>query len=83
MHTIGLQQVDILVPRMIEFIGFVETMGEIADGDEGNFATLNCGSGFLREDAVDKFSNVEAVVDNLPVEENNYLRVPKVGDDEG
>ena len=71
------------MPRMEEFLGFVETMEEVSQSSDGAFATLNCGSDFLREDYAEKFSNVAAVMDNMPVEENNYLRVPKVGEDEG
>lgn len=70
------------MPRMEEFIGFVETMGE-DDADDSAFTTLNCGSDFLREDATEKFSNIAAVMDNMPSEERNYLRVPKVGEGEG
>lgn len=82
-RMLDLQQVDALVPRMEEFIGFVETMGEADEADDGAFATLNCGSEFLREDIAEKFSNVAAVMENMPLEEGNYLRVPKVGEDEG
>lgn len=68
---------------MEEFIGFVETMEEVDGVDDGTFATLVCGSNFLREDTANDFSNVAAVMENMPVEEGNYLRVPKVGEDEG
>lgn len=70
------------MPRMEEFIGFVETMGEGNAGDS-TFATLKCGSDFLRRDDAESFSNIAAVMENMPVEERNYLRVPKVGEDEG
>lgn len=75
-------QVNLLVPRMKEFIGFVETMGEVDQADEGSFATLSCGNDFLREDNAENFANVAAVMENMPVEEGHYLRVPKVGEDE-
>ncbi|CAN0327108.1 unnamed protein product, partial [Ectocarpus sp. 12 AP-2014] len=78
-----LRRVDVLAPRMEEFLGFVETMEEVADASDGAFATLNCGSDFLREDSAERFSNVAAVMENMPIEEGNYLRVPKVGEDEG
>ncbi len=68
---------------MEEFLGFVETMEEISESGDGAFATLNCGNDFLRKDSAAKFWNVAAVMDNMPVEESNYLRVPKVGEDEG
>ncbi|CAN0390645.1 unnamed protein product, partial [Ectocarpus sp. 12 AP-2014] len=77
------EEVDVLTPRMEEFLGFVETMEEVADASDGAFATLNCGSHFLREDSAERFSNVAAVMENMPIEERNYLRVPKVGEDEG
>ncbi|CAM9361310.1 unnamed protein product, partial [Ectocarpus sp. 8 AP-2014] len=78
-----LSRVDVLAPRMEEFLGFVETMEEVAEANDGAFATLNCGSDFLREDSAERFSNVAAVMENMPIEEGNYLRVPKVGEDEG
>lgn len=68
---------------MEEFLGFVETMEEVTESGDGAFATLNCGNDFLREDTAEKFSNVAAVMENMPVEEGSYLRVPKVGEDEG
>lgn len=68
---------------MEQFIGFVETMEEVDEADDGDFGTLACGSYFLREDSIKNFANVAAVMDNMPVEEGNYLRVPKVGEDEG
>lgn len=77
-----MQQVEALVPRMEEFIGFVETMGESDEAGDGAFATLNCGSNFLRADTAESFTNVAAVMENMPVAEGSYLRVPKVGEDE-
>lgn len=71
------------MPRMEEFLGFVETMEEVADSSGGTFATLNCGEDFLRKDTAKKFSNVVAVMENMPAEEGSFLRVPKVGEDEG
>lgn len=71
------------MPRMEEFLGFVETMEEVAESSGGSFATLNCGKDFLRQDTVETFSNVAAVMENMPVEEGSFLRVPKVGEDEG
>lgn len=68
---------------MEEFIGFVQTMQEMDEAGDGAFATLACGSNFLREDTAEKFANVAAVMENMPAEESNYLRVPKVGEDEG
>ncbi|CAM9443322.1 unnamed protein product [Pylaiella littoralis] len=67
---------------MEEFLGFVETMEEVESGG-GAFATLNCGKDFLREDRTEKFPNVAAVMENMPAEEGSFLRVPKVGEDEG
>lgn len=71
------------MPRMEEFLGFVEKMEEIPESSDGAFATLNCGNDFLRKDKAEKFSNVAAVMENMPVEESSFLRVPKVGEDEG
>lgn len=68
---------------MEEFIGFVETMEEVDEAGDGAFATLACGSDILRKDSPEKFTNVAAVMENMPAEENNYLLVPKVGEDEG
>lgn len=70
---------------MEEFIGFVETMEEVAgsspiDDTFGRSDTF--GATFLREDAINKFCNVEAVMENMPLEEGNYLRVPRVGQDD-
>ncbi|CAM9248339.1 unnamed protein product, partial [Hapterophycus canaliculatus] len=77
------EEVDSLVPRMEEFLGFVETMEEVGESSDGTFAGLNCGQDFLREDAAERFSNVATVIENMPIEEASYLRVPKVGEDEG
>ena len=71
------------MPRMEEFLGFVERMEEIPKPSDGAFATLNCGNDFLRRDTAEKFSNVAAMMENMPVEESSFLRVPKVGEDEG
>lgn len=68
---------------MEEFIGFVQAMEEVDEADDSALAALNCGSDFLREDTAEKFVNVAGVMENMPVEERNYLRVPKVGEDEG
>lgn len=68
---------------MEEFLGFVETMQEVGEYTDGTFAALNCGHNFLRDDAAEKFSNVAAAMENMPIEEACYLRVPKVGEDEG
>ncbi|CAN0054350.1 unnamed protein product, partial [Scytosiphon promiscuus] len=88
--TAGLAQIQItdeevnsLVPRMEEFLGFVETMEEVYKSGDGTFAALSCGHNFLRDDAAERFSNVPAVMENMPVQEASYLRVPKVGEDEG
>lgn len=71
------------MPRMEEFLVFVEKMEEIPNSSDGTFATLDCGSDFLREDTAEKFSNVAAVMENMPLEESSFLRVPKVAEDEG
>ena len=87
----GMKQVSRLVPRMEEFIGFVEKMEELVsvvshdnEKDKGasRLTLSSSGGNFLREDAVNSFANVEAMMDNMPVEEDNYLRVPRVGEDE-
>lgn len=61
----------------------MEAMEEVDGVGDGAFAMLACGSDFLREDSEEKFANVAAVMENMPAEERNYLRVPKVGEDEG
>lgn len=66
---------------MEEFLGFVERMEEITEPSDDAFATLSCGNDFLREDAEEMFSNVAAVMENMPVEESSFLRVPKVGEE--
>lgn len=67
---------------MEEFLGFVETMEEVGESSDDTFAALSCGQDFLRDDAAERFSNVAAIMENMPVEEASYLRVPKVGEDE-
>lgn len=75
-------QVEFLLPRIQKFVGFVETMAEVAEvGDEAVVSSST--DDHLRRDDVENFPNISAMMDNMPCEEDNYLRVPKVGEEEG
>ncbi|CAM9346241.1 unnamed protein product, partial [Choristocarpus tenellus] len=89
--TAGLAQLEIddeevasLLPQVESFLGFVETMDDVDEGSQSTMDHRGCSGGeFLREDSAEMFSNVVAIMENMPLEEDSYLRVPKVGEDEG
>lgn len=66
---------------MEEFIGFVKTMAEVTETEEA-FLPSSSTSDFLRRDETERFSNIAAVMKNMPLEEASYLRVPRVGEEE-
>ncbi|CAM9282113.1 unnamed protein product [Discosporangium mesarthrocarpum] len=58
-------------------------MGDVDEDEQAAAEIRGFKDGFLREDEPEVFANVAAVLENMPLEEDSYLRVPRVGEEEG
>ena len=77
-------EADALVPRFQNFLSFVAAMDEVdtppdAATQQRTTTTLDAHS--LRDDQSRTFENQQAIMANMPLQENGYLRVPRVGED--
>jgi aspartyl/glutamyl-tRNA(Asn/Gln) amidotransferase C subunit len=75
-----------MVPHFKDFLRFVDTMNEV-EGKRGASVEVrqedklvtDSYHGFLREDETKLFAKTGNILDNMPVEEDGYLLVPRVG----
>lgn len=58
-------------------------MAEVTEAEDGALETPPSAGEFLRSDEAEPFDNLAAVMENMPCEDGNFLRVPKVGEEEG
>eukprot|EP00612_Vaucheria_litorea_P002892 CAMPEP_0171459762 /NCGR_PEP_ID=MMETSP0945-20130129/4908_1 /TAXON_ID=109269 /ORGANISM="Vaucheria litorea, Strain CCMP2940" /LENGTH=85 /DNA_ID=CAMNT_0011985829 /DNA_START=198 /DNA_END=452 /DNA_ORIENTATION=- len=79
-------EIEQLTDRFRSFIGFVEAMDETTKANEVNEAAVEMKdyfgeSSFLRDDEPIVFDEQGIIKGNMPETENDFLKVPKVGEE--
>eukprot|EP01036_Dinobryon_divergens_P035948 gene35948-46682_t len=75
-------EINILLPRIQEFIGFAEIIKEINLESSSTIPLKGISDDVLRPDIQINFDNNDNIISNFPVEEDGYLYVPRVAADE-
>eukprot|EP00640_Fibrocapsa_japonica_P007572 CAMPEP_0113935760 /NCGR_PEP_ID=MMETSP1339-20121228/2845_1 /TAXON_ID=94617 /ORGANISM="Fibrocapsa japonica" /LENGTH=145 /DNA_ID=CAMNT_0000938017 /DNA_START=112 /DNA_END=552 /DNA_ORIENTATION=- /assembly_acc=CAM_ASM_000762 len=87
--TAGLAQLDVtdeeverLRPRIESFLGFIAEMEQVDTSGITPMLEVKDAFSVLREDSLKQFDNQDGILDNMPHEQDCYLSVPKVGEEE-
>jgi aspartyl/glutamyl-tRNA(Asn/Gln) amidotransferase C subunit len=72
-----------LLPRLQEFMRFVNIVQQVQPTSARTFdaRTINIISSFRADEPI-TYENQGAILRNFPVEEDSYLRIPRIGEEE-
>ena len=76
------EEVEILLPRLQEFMGFIDLIKDV-DLKEGEKTSPTMkATDMFRSDSSINFDNQDNIINNFPQEEDGYLFVPRITNDE-
>eukprot|EP00607_Mallomonas_marina_P005575 CAMPEP_0182428608 /NCGR_PEP_ID=MMETSP1167-20130531/23150_1 /TAXON_ID=2988 /ORGANISM="Mallomonas Sp, Strain CCMP3275" /LENGTH=102 /DNA_ID=CAMNT_0024611597 /DNA_START=91 /DNA_END=399 /DNA_ORIENTATION=+ len=76
------EEIDILLPRIQEFMGFVEIIKGVDLDTTPTVGVKGAAEQLLRPDFQIDFDNSDNIIKNFPEQEQGYLNVPRVAAEE-
>eukprot|EP00173_Palmaria_palmata_P004072 Plantae.Rhodophyta-Palmaria_palmata.ctg4800.p2 GENE.Plantae.Rhodophyta-Palmaria_palmata.ctg4800~~Plantae.Rhodophyta-Palmaria_palmata.ctg4800.p2 ORF type:complete len:115 (-),score=13.06 Plantae.Rhodophyta-Palmaria_palmata.ctg4800:269-613(-) len=77
--NLSADDVDKLTPEFAKIVSFIDTISELdLDGVEP-MSRVIASENVLREDVPKVFGDVDAIMDQAPLVDNDFVRVPRIG----